>query len=97
MHSLEKSQALQLTDCKCSRQVANLKSGGEEGLHFGQSIFWRRGGVGAGANDYSWGSEGDRWLKGGQGREQIRESSEGTLSQSVKVSFGMTTVLSFDS
>lgn len=45
MHSLEKSQALQLTDCKCSRQVANLKSGGEEGLHLGQPIFWRRGGV----------------------------------------------------
>lgn len=43
MHSLEKSQALQLTDCKCSRQVANLKSGGEEGLHFGQSIFLEEG------------------------------------------------------
>lgn len=39
MHSLEKSQALQLTDCKCSRQVANLKSGGEEGLHPGQPTF----------------------------------------------------------
>lgn len=25
--------------------MANLKSGGEEGLHFGQSVLWRRGGV----------------------------------------------------